>query len=187
MSRTKAPRAPREHARAQGRADASRTSRAHGGAEPRTRRATRREQAAGPRWGPTLPSRGRAGPCEQRGRVAADARGEGQASQGRSSRVGAGRPGPLRHAGTGRGERARVGERAGTGPRAGAGRDAGVAGSAGPSAAAHGRETPGRARAPRPHRSRAMAGRAGTGRGRRGRGAPGHGRNEQGPGKKKGG
>jgi hypothetical protein len=33
MSHAEAPRAPREHARAQGRADASRTGRAHAGAE----------------------------------------------------------------------------------------------------------------------------------------------------------
>jgi hypothetical protein len=51
-SHAKAPRAPREHARAQGRTDAPRTSRARAGAELRTRRAARREQAAGPRRGP---------------------------------------------------------------------------------------------------------------------------------------
>jgi hypothetical protein len=49
VSRAKAPRAPREHERAQGRADAPRTSHAHVGAELRTRRAVRHEQAAGPR------------------------------------------------------------------------------------------------------------------------------------------
>jgi hypothetical protein len=43
-SRAKAPRAPREHVRAQ--------SHAHVGAELRTRRVARREQAAGPRRGP---------------------------------------------------------------------------------------------------------------------------------------
>jgi hypothetical protein len=48
-SRAKAPRAPREHTHAQGCADAPRTSRAHAEAELRTRRATCREQAAGPR------------------------------------------------------------------------------------------------------------------------------------------
>jgi hypothetical protein len=36
-SRAKAPRAPREHARAQGHADAPRTSHAYAGAEPRAR------------------------------------------------------------------------------------------------------------------------------------------------------
>jgi hypothetical protein len=46
-SRVEAPRAPREHARAQGRADATRTSRAHVGAELRTRRAARRERQRG--------------------------------------------------------------------------------------------------------------------------------------------
>jgi hypothetical protein len=52
-NRAKTPCAPRKHAREQGRADAPRTSRAHAGAELHTRRATRREQAAGPRQGRT--------------------------------------------------------------------------------------------------------------------------------------
>jgi translation initiation factor IF-2 len=52
-SRAKTLRAPREHARAQGRADAPRTSRTHAGAESRTRRVAgrRRGPSAGPRAG----------------------------------------------------------------------------------------------------------------------------------------
>jgi|UPI0004DE9EBB hypothetical protein len=110
--------------------------------------------------GPTVPSHGRAGPPEQRGRAAANARREGRASRGRPSRAGAGWPGPLRragrasqghHAGTGRGGvsasgpgstpgRGRAPGRGAPWPGEGGGRaeakrDAGVAGCVGPSAA----------------------------------------------------
>jgi hypothetical protein len=51
-SRAKAPCAPREHARTQGRIDASWTGCAHAGAEPRTRRERQRGHAKAERAGP---------------------------------------------------------------------------------------------------------------------------------------
>jgi hypothetical protein len=95
-SRAKAPRAPREHAHAQGCADAPRINRAHAGAEPRTRRAPRREQAAGPRAGR---AQGRAGPRA----IGTLGRAQGRAGAGmpRSRRAGSGHAGARNRAAAG--------------------------------------------------------------------------------------
>jgi hypothetical protein len=73
-SRAKAPRAPREHVRALGRASAPRTSHAHAGAVLRTRHTACREQAAGPRHDRTCGPRaigtpGRAQGCARASRL----------------------------------------------------------------------------------------------------------------------
>jgi hypothetical protein len=168
-SRAKAPRAPREHARALGRADAPRTSHAraalrvasrqwgHAGADrakPRTRRTAR---AAGPRH-------------RERAQGGAGEPGEAVAGRGGPARAAvprrASEPGLPRWDGAGRGERIRAGEHAGTGPRARA-RSAMAGGGRGLRRGRAGRRGRGLHRIKR-HRARQGRGRARAGRGRGG-------------------
>jgi hypothetical protein len=109
-SRAKASRAPREHARAQGRSNAPRPSRAHVGAELRMRRAKRghRDRMSRSRVGPGLRRAGHRRGAHRDGRMRACRGGRGRAAPQPKQGGHAGMPWPRAWAGAGAG-----GERAG--------------------------------------------------------------------------